>query len=57
MNKEVMNPKEAAEYLGLSKVTLYKFLRSGEIPARKIGRQWRISKVALQRFLAGGEEK
>ena len=57
MNKEVMNPEETAKYLGISKVTLYKFLRNGEIPARKIGRQWRIIKVALDKFLMEGEVK
>jgi len=41
--KEVMSPKEAAEYLGISKVTLYKLLKNGEIPGRRLGYQWRIS--------------
>jgi len=57
VSKEVMKPREAAEYLEISKVTLYKLLNSGEIPAKKIGKQWRISKAVLDRFLAGGKEK
>jgi len=51
--KEVMSPKEAAEYLGISKVTLYKLLKNGEIPGRRLGYQWRISKAALDEFLKG----
>jgi len=51
--KEVMSPKEAAEYLGISKVTLYKLLKNGEIPGRRLGYQWRISKAALDKFLKG----
>lgn len=55
--KEVMSPKEAAKYLGISKVTLYKLLKNGEIPGRRLGYQWRMSKAALDKFLAGGKEK
>jgi len=51
--KEVMSPKEVAEYLGISKVTLYKLLKNGEIPGRRLGYQWRISKAALDEFLKG----
>jgi len=53
MNKEVLNVVEAADYIGISKITLYKLLRKGEVPARKFGNQWRISKAALDEFLKG----
>ena len=56
MSKEVLTPREAAEYLGISKVTLYKLLNSGEIPAKKIGKQWRISKTILDEIVRGGEK-
>jgi len=36
------SPREAAAYLGLSEWTIRRLLRDGEIPARKIGSQWRI---------------
>lgn len=49
--KEVMSPVEAAEYLRISKVTLYKLLKSGELPAVKVGYQWRITRAALDKFL------
>jgi excisionase family DNA binding protein len=55
--KVVLNPREAAEYLGISKVTLYKLLKSGEVPAKKFGNQWRISKAILDEFLTGSKEK
>ena len=54
MAKEIMNPKEAAEYLGISKPTLYKLIKNGEIPAKKIGKQWRIAKVVLDEIVRGG---
>lgn len=57
MSKDIMTPKEAALYLGISKPTMYKLLRKRKIPARRLGKQWRISKAVLDAFLAGGEEK
>ena len=43
-----LTPQEAREYLRLGKSTLYEKLKSGEIPARRFGRQFRISKEALR---------
>ncbi len=36
-------PEEAAERLRVSSRTMYTLLRSGEIPAKKVGRAWRIT--------------
>lgn len=57
MSKDVMTAKQAAEYLGISKPTMYKLLKKRKIPARRLGKQWRISKAALEKFLEGGEKK
>lgn len=51
--KEVFNPEEAAEWLGVHAQTVYRLLRSGELPGKKIGQQWRIHKGALEAFLKG----
>lgn len=47
----VLNPKETAEYLGISLPTLYKMIRQG-LPAIRLGRQWRIPKEPLDQWLA-----
>ena len=44
---------QAAEYLSVTKKTLLKLCQEGTIKAVKIGHDWRISKVALDRMLAG----
>lgn len=44
---------EAAAYLRVSSKTLTTLLTKGEIPARRVGRQWRILKPALDRWLEG----
>ncbi|HBT17588.1 MAG TPA: hypothetical protein DEB05_11615 [Firmicutes bacterium] len=54
MPKEVLNLEEASELLGVSSKTLLKILREEEVPARKIGREWRFSRNALLNWLAAG---
>ena len=47
----VFNLKQAAAYLGISVPTLAALLRSGEIPCRRAGQRWLISKSALDNWL------
>jgi excisionase family DNA binding protein len=49
---EVLTTQEAARYLKINRQVLEKYLRQGEIPAKKVGRQWRINKLALDLWLA-----
>ena len=57
----MMNLAEAAKYLGISKPTLRRWCRKGEIPHIKIPHgpersSWRFSKAALdERLRAAGE--
>ena len=46
-----MTPKEAAKYLGFHLVTIYRLLKKNEIPAVKIGGQWRFKKDILDAWL------
>jgi general secretion pathway protein A len=46
--------EEAAHYLRISPAGMRRFFRSGEIPARRVGRGWRVLKEDLDRFLRGG---
>ena len=48
---EVFNLKQAAAYLGVSIPTLTALLRSGEIPCRRAGQRWLISKTVLDTWL------
>lgn len=43
---------EAAARLRISNHTVYKMCRNGEIPARRVGRQWRIRVSDLDDWLA-----
>jgi len=48
---QIMTPKEAAKYLGFHLVTIYRLLKKQEIPATKIGGQWRFKKDVLDQWL------
>ena len=50
-SKAVFNLREAAAYLGVSVPTLAALLRSGEIPCRRAGQRWLISKTTLDTWL------
>ena len=50
-SKAVFNLREAAAYLGISTPTLAALLRSGQIPCRRAGQRWLISKTALDTWL------
>ncbi|MEE8619431.1 MAG: response regulator [Dehalococcoidales bacterium] len=47
-----MTTKEAAEYLKLNYMTVYKLSQRGRIPASKIGGNWRFRKDLLDDWLA-----
>ena len=47
---------EAATRLRLSRNTVYKLCRAKELPARKVGHQWRIRVADLQRWLSAHQE-
>jgi putative molybdopterin biosynthesis protein len=49
--KQVFGIKEACEFLKIGKPTLYKHVRSGDIPAFKIGRVLRFDKESLEKWI------
>jgi excisionase family DNA binding protein len=55
MNKEewppIMTIAEAAQYLGLHELTVRRLAREGAIPALKLGRQWRIKRDLLEKWI------
>jgi excisionase family DNA binding protein len=50
---DVMNPAQAAAYLQVSEADIIQMIESGELKARKIGSQYRISKAVIDEFMAG----
>ena len=52
--KEVLNIEEAAALLGVSIKTFNKVLHSQDLPARKIGREWKFSRRHLIDWVGSG---
>jgi excisionase family DNA binding protein len=50
--REIMTPREAAEYLSIHVRTIYRLAKNGEIPGRKVGGSWRFKKDALDDWLS-----
>jgi excisionase family DNA binding protein len=53
-SREVMNIRQASQYLGVSADTLYKYVGEQKIPAFKLGNRWRFKKSKLDQWM---EEK
>lgn len=50
--RDLYTTDEAAEYLRVSAKTVYRMIGSGQLPASKVGRQYRISQNDIDLFLA-----
>lgn len=50
--KEIMTPREAAEYLSVHVRTIYRLAKNGDIPGRKVGGSWRFKKDTLDEWLS-----
>ena len=47
----VLTAAEAMDILGVGKNTMYRLLKSGKLPAVRIGRRWRISLNCLEKTI------
>ena len=50
---QALTPEQVSQILQIGKRTTLSLIRSGEIPARKVGGQWRVSPAALKEYLRG----
>ncbi len=49
--REVMDIRQAAEYLGISPDSLYRYASEGTIPAFRLGNRWRFKKSRLDSWM------
>ena len=49
--REVMDIRQAADYLGISPDTLYKYASEGFVPAFKLGNRWRFKRSRLNDWM------
>jgi excisionase family DNA binding protein len=54
---DILNIDEAAALLGVSVKTFNKVLHAEDMPARKIGREWKFSRTALIEWVGNGRSR
>lgn len=52
--REILNTKQAADFLGLTPFTIRKYAKAGVIPGRKVGKDWRFVKADLLTWIRSG---
>lgn len=48
---EILTMDDLAEYLKISKSTLYKLAQANKLPGQKIGKRWRFHKEAVDAWV------
>ena len=51
MLREVLDIRQAAEYLGISADTLYRYASEGSVPAFRLGNRWRFKRSLLDAWM------
>lgn len=54
MDDAVLTLRELSIYLKIPESSLYKIVREGIVPAKKIGKHWRFSKNAIDQWIKNG---
>lgn len=59
MNLEItdrwLSVQEIAQYLGISKETIYRWVESDKIPAHKVGKQWKFQVSEVNSWIKSGK--
>lgn len=56
-DQDILNIDGAAALLGVSVKTFSKVLREGDVPGRKVGREWKFSRQALINWIGGSRSR
>ncbi len=51
VRRDVMDMRQAADYLGISADSLYRYAADGRVPAFRFGNRWRFKKDLLDRWM------
>jgi excisionase family DNA binding protein len=50
-DSSILTADEVAEYLKLSKITVYKLAKGGSLPAFRVGGSWRFSRSNIEKMM------
>lgn len=48
---DILTPEEVMDYLNIGRNSLYTLLNSGEIKAFRVGRNWKIPRKSLDKYI------
>ena len=51
-NTQIMTVEEVAAYLKLSKITVYKLVKKGQLPGFQVGNSWRFRKDKIMEIMS-----
>jgi len=54
MDDRWLSVDEIAEYLGVSRDTIYNWISQRDLPARRVGRLWKFKKSAVDAWVESG---
>lgn len=57
MADRLLTTRELQEHLQLDRVTIYRMVKEGELPALRVGGQWRFSSEAIDGWLTGRQDE
>ena len=52
MAEQLLTLEQVAEYLNVDKFTVYRLLNDRDLPAFKVGNQWRFKRKLIENWLA-----
>ncbi len=55
MTERWMSVSEIAEHLGVAAITIYRWLEKGQIPAHRVGKQWRFNQSEVDAWVKSGD--
>jgi len=53
-NQKWMPVADIADHLGVAAITIYRWLEKGQIPAHRVGRQWRFNQSEVDAWVKSG---
>jgi excisionase family DNA binding protein len=51
LGHDLLTPTEVLEYLRVNVRTVYRLMQTGDLPAVRVGRQWRVQRLELDAWL------
>lgn len=52
---DVLSLRQLSAYLQIPKSTVYRLVQNKKLPGKKVGRQWRFSRQAIDEWLSGND--